>query len=64
MKLMSLVILGNACQAFTSFSTLFTQRIRARERPCEPEPERKERRTEGGGRKRESESEKDTTEFE
>lgn len=43
MKLMSLVILGNACQALTSFSPLFTQHRGDRERAGEAETERQDR---------------------
>lgn len=42
-KLMSLVILGNACQALTSFSPLFTQHRGDRERAGEAETERQDR---------------------
>lgn len=56
MKLMSLVILGKACQAFTSLSPLLTQ--------CRRDRESDRGTVEESRGERQAESEKDAMEFE
>lgn len=60
MKLMSLVILGNACQAFTSFSPLFT-RVEEIVRAGKAEPEQNDGEEQ---KERQQKEHKDTTGFE
>lgn len=64
MKLMSLVILGNTCQDFTSFSPLFTQRRRDRDGVRKSQKQKQDREEHIEKRYNRAKFEKDSAECE